>query len=182
MELESIIEGCRKGDVVMQKQLYDRYSKKFYMLCRRYSRDDSTAQEVLCDGFLTIFDQIDSYRGDGSFEGWMRTIVLRCATRRYRLDKRRTEMQANDDDMQVPYDDNDHGERMDVRDAMVRAMRKLSDVDRQIFNLVAVEGYKFEDASLLMGENISTLKTRYYKTLQRMRTLLAGYLGKEYIH
>ena len=91
-------------------------------------------------------------------------------------------MQANDDDMQVPYDDNDHGERMDVRDAMVCAMRKLSDVDRQIFNLVAVEGYKFEDASLLMGENISTLKTRYYKTLQRMRTLLAGYLGKEYIH
>lgn len=164
----------------MQKELYDRYSKKFYMLCRRYSRDDSTAQEVLCDGFLKIFEQIDSYRGDGSFEGWMRTIVLRCATKRYRLDMRRVEMQTGDDDVQVSYDDNDHGERMDVRNAMVCAMRKLSDIDRQIFNLIAVEGYKFKDASSLMEVNVSTLKTHYYKTLQRMRTLLAGYLGREY--
>ena len=55
----------------MQKELYDRFSARFYALCCRYAPDDDIAKELLVDGFMTIFSEIGNYRGDGAFEGWM---------------------------------------------------------------------------------------------------------------
>lgn len=180
MTLDSIIEGCRKGDAVMQKALYDRYSGRFYVLCRRYTSDDATAQEVLSDGFLSVFEQMGNYRGEGSFEGWMQTIFVRCAIRRYKQDLRRIDRESFDD-ADVAVDNIDNSARMDVRQALMCAMRRLPVVERQAFNLVAVEGCKLEDASKLLEENLSTFKSRYYKALQKMRTMLTRYLGEEYL-
>lgn len=165
----------------MQKALYDRFSGRLYMLCRRYSFNDAMAQEALSDGFLSIFEQIGNYRGEGSFEGWMRTIVVRSAIRRFKQEQSRMDRYSNDEGPEPPFSDRDHDERMDVQKALLCAMRRLSDSERSIFNLVAVEGYKFEDAASLLEENISTLKSRYYKALQKMKNWLQGYLGEDYL-
>ena len=82
--LERVIEGCKNGDAKMQRELYQRYSPRFYALCRRYSNDDEMANSALVDGFLTVFQSIGSYRGEGSFEGWMHKIFLRKIVHVYR--------------------------------------------------------------------------------------------------
>ena len=69
IQIEDIIEGCRNGDKAMQKELYERYNRRFYAFCRRYATDDESAYEILVDGFITIYKNIDNYKGDGSFEG-----------------------------------------------------------------------------------------------------------------
>ncbi|MBQ1409593.1 MAG: RNA polymerase sigma factor [Bacteroidales bacterium] len=173
--MESIIEGCRKGDGVMQKALYDRFSGKFYVLCCRYMSNNALAQEVLSDGFLRVFEQIGNYRGEGSFEGWMRTIFVRCAMKKYRQEQYRQEV-CTDDDVELPGTNGNYDTQMDLRDALMAAMHRLPDIERQAFNLVAVEGYKLEEAADLIEENISTLKSRYYKALQKMRSMMKNYL------
>lgn len=182
MTLEEIIEGCRKGDVAMQKKLYDRFSGKFYVLCRRYSTNDASAQEALSDGFLCVFEQIGNYKGHGSFEGWMRTIMVRCAIKLFKQEHPVGQSldveEASDTIVEVV----DHEKRMDVQKALLCSMRRLSENECPIFNLIAIENYKFEEASLILGENVSTLKSRYYKALQKMKTMLRVYLGNEYIN
>lgn len=163
----------------MQKALYDRFSGKFYVLCRRYSANDETAKEVMSDGFLRVFEQIGNYRGAGSFEGWMRTIFIRCAIRGYKRDRIRKEISV-EEEMEMASGNLSHESKLDVRQALLRAMRRLTDPERQTFNLVAVEGYKLEEAAQMMEENLSTLKSRYYKTLQKMRLMLTDALGEEY--
>ena len=159
----------------MQKELYDRFSGKFYMLCRRYTGDDSTAQEVLCDGFLSIFEQIINYRGEGSFEGWMRTIIVRCAIKRFKREQRRREV-CTDEEMEMPVAEGSYDVRMEMRQALMLSMRRLSDMERHAFNLVAVEGYKLEEAAELTEEKLSTFKSRYYKALQKMRMMMKRFM------
>lgn len=164
----------------MQKALYDRYCGRFYMLCRRYSYNDSSAQEVLSDGFLTVFEQMGNFSGKGSFEGWMRTIFVRCAIKRFKQDRNRVETRV-DDEIKTLSGEVDPSSRLDLRQALMESMRLLPDIERQSFNLVAVEGYKLEEASDLLGENLSTIKSRYYKALQKMRVMLASFLGDDYL-
>lgn len=177
LTLEEIIEGCRRGDVIMQKALYDRYSGRFYMLCRRYTADECSAQEVLSDGFLQVFRNIDKYRGEGSFEGWMYTIFLRCATKKHRHESRCVEVDRDADVEMTAVRDRETD--FDLREALLRSMRKLCDEERHVFNLVAVEGYKLKEAAEMLKVNLSTLKSRYYKSLQRMKTMMEKYMSGE---
>lgn len=164
----------------MQKKLYDLYCGRFYALCRRYSYDESSAQEVLSDGFLRIFEQIDNYRGQGSFEGWMHTIMLRGAIRRFRYDTIHKGKSVEEGRVKTAVVDEEPEAKIDVQNAFLYAMQRLPDIERPIFNLVAVEGYKFEEASSMLEENISTLKSRYYKALERMKRMVRVYLGEDY--
>lgn len=173
-DLDTIIEGCRKGNAVMQKALYDRYCGKYYLLCRRYSHNDSVAQEVLSDGFMKVFESISSYRNEGPFEGWMRTIFVRCAIRRYNNERQPMETL---DENELPAElslGKDEVSILDMRQSIMAAMRQLTDLERQAFNMIAVEGYKLEEVSQMLGVNLSTVKTRYYNSLRRMRKMLEG--------
>lgn len=79
MDETQLINGCRKGDRLAQKELYERYSRKMMGVCLRYVNDRETARDLLQDGFVKVFTSMDSYSGIGSFEGWMRKIFVNCA-------------------------------------------------------------------------------------------------------
>jgi len=74
-----LIDGCRKGDRAAQKELYDRYARKMMGVCCRYVNDKETAADLLQDGFVNVFTAINSYSGEGSFEGWIRKIIVNKA-------------------------------------------------------------------------------------------------------
>ena len=74
-KLEEVIEGCKRGDKLSQKELYDRYSSRYFVFCRRYAADDESAKDILIDGFLAVFQSVDTYSGTGSFEGWMNWLL-----------------------------------------------------------------------------------------------------------
>ena len=71
-----LIESCRKGDRAAQKVLYDRLAPHMFSLCIRYVGDRDLAQDMLQEGFITLFTRLDSYKGDGSFEGWAKRSLL----------------------------------------------------------------------------------------------------------
>ena len=74
-----LIEGCIKGDRKMQYELYERFAPKMYGVCLRYAANTEEAEDILQEGFIKIFKKISSYRGDGSFEGWIRRIFVNTA-------------------------------------------------------------------------------------------------------
>ena len=79
MDELQLIEGCRKGDRRAQKALYETFSRKMMSVCLRYVSDWETARDLLQEGFVKVFTHIDSYTGNGSFEGWIRKIFVNSA-------------------------------------------------------------------------------------------------------
>lgn len=174
-ELDSVIEGCKNGDAARQRELYDKYAPRYYALCRRYAVDDAVAQEMLTEGFLNVFKYIGSYRGEGSFEGWMRSIFMRMIFRIHQRESRHEHVSIESSVMEVPHKE-DHGLRMDVREALLNSLRTLSEEDRTLFNMIAVEEYSFVEAAQIYGKPVTTLKSKYYKVRDCMREKMKKYL------
>ena len=73
---DELIQGCLKRERKAQKQLYDLYSSKMYGICYRYVRDAMQAEDILVTAFMKVFEKIDQFKGEGSFEGWIRRIIV----------------------------------------------------------------------------------------------------------
>ena len=179
--LDDVIEGCKNGDKTMQKALYDRYSPQYYALCRRYAGNDETAQEILTEGFLDIFSNINNYRGTGSLEAWMRVIFLRQAIRVFRRDHKHRQMLTDDLQLTAARISLPIEQQIDIREAITLAMRQLNDLQRQSFNLVAVEGYSFAEAADLLQMPQHNVKYAYSSARKSLRYLLRTHLGKHYL-
>lgn len=179
--LDTVIEGCKKGDQAMQRELYERYSPRFYALSRRYSKDDFTAKEILIDGFLEVFNNINKYRGEGSFEGWMHTIFVRKAAALFHKQEMVPTSYVDEIDVDQKEERVDIEGQIDIREALVVALRSLDDDDRLLFNVIAVEGYSFPEASRLFDSPQSTLKSRYYKIKQVLGEILKNRLDNRYL-
>src|ERR1700722_5024534 len=87
-DLQKLIDGCLVGERSCQKQLYDLFSPGMLALCLRYAGNHEEAEEILQDGFLQMFRNIEQYRQEGTFEGWLRKIMINCALMRYRAKAR----------------------------------------------------------------------------------------------
>lgn len=179
--LDTVIEGCRKGDQAMQRELYERYSARFYALSRRYAKDDFIAKEILVDGFLEVFNNIKKYRGEGSFEGWMHTIFVRKASASYHRETLLPTCREDEILEDMKAEQNDIDRQIDIKEAFVVALRRLSDDDRSLFNVIAIEGYSFPEASRLFDTPPTTLKSRYYKIKQILGEELKMQLGDRYL-
>ncbi|MBK8658362.1 MAG: sigma-70 family RNA polymerase sigma factor [Bacteroidetes bacterium] len=101
---EQIREGCFRGDRRFQQMLYDMFSSKMFGVCMRYANEYNAAQDLLQEGFVKVFRNIDKFRGEGSFEGWVRRIFVNTAIEhsksqlaraRYLLQKMITEQYGN---------------------------------------------------------------------------------------
>jgi RNA polymerase sigma-70 factor (ECF subfamily) len=71
-----IIEGCKSNEREAQQKLYSLYASRFFGISLRYMKDERDAEEVLTNAFMKIFDNISNYRSEGSFEGWMKRILI----------------------------------------------------------------------------------------------------------
>ncbi len=181
-KLEEVIEGCKRGDKLSQKELYDRYSSRYFVFCRRYAADDESAKDILIDGFLAVFQSVDTYSGNGSFEGWMKTIFLRKAIGYYRRDLKHRQNTESLEEVSQDIDSGANVEvQIDIRDALIEALRTLTDDERAVFNLVAIDGYLLVEAAAEVGIPESTAKSRYYRALETVKGLVTKRLGTEFI-
>lgn len=175
-EIDSIIEGCKKGDPRMQQELYKRYSPRFYAICCRYMDDEDIAKDALVESFLIIFRTIDNYRSEGRFESWMRSIVTNTAITMYRSQMRRYKRKADTDMTTIESSPVDLDQQMDVRCALLQCMRHLTQTERAVFNLIAIEEYSFHEAAKLLEESEGTVKSRYYRAKEKMQKQMERYL------
>lgn len=79
-----LIKGCINRDSRMQEELYNRFAPKMYAVCLRYSNNTDDAQDLLQEGFIKIFKNLDRFRAEGSFEGWVRRVFINTSIEHYR--------------------------------------------------------------------------------------------------
>ncbi len=166
------IEGCKKQDSRAQEQLYQHYSPKMYALCRRYIPSGMEAEDVLVVAFTKVFQKIDQYKGDGSFEGWMRRIMVNESLTFLRRNKNmylETEIEAVDRGLDFARLEN-HLEA----EELMNMVNQLPTGYRMVFNLYAIDGYSHKEIAEELGISENTSKSQ----LSRARALLQKNLAE----
>lgn len=170
MSDEELIEGCIREDRNVQGLLYKKYSNKMYAVCLRYCNTREEAEDVLQDAFIKIFDKISYFRGDGSFEGWMRRIMVNTALRS--RDKRMLKFEPGDlDKVAEPVIPSSVLGEMNVKEIM-HEVEQMPEGYRLVFNLNAVEGYNHKEIGEILGINESTSRSQFARARKYLMNLL----------
>jgi RNA polymerase sigma factor (sigma-70 family) len=157
--LESdLIRGCLDKDRKMQEVLYHRFSSKMYAVCLRYCKDADDAQDLLQDGFVKIFKNLDKYRGDGSFEGWIRRIFVNTSIEHFR---KSIKYNTVGDSSEVVIEDPNWNalDNLGEKD-IIKIIQELSPGYRQVFNMYVIEGYSHKDIGDILGISEGTSKSQ----------------------
>ena len=171
MEDEKIIAGCKAGDRISQKALWDKYSKKLFAVSSRYLQNSEDAEDALIESFVKIYNSIGKFRGDSSIETWMRRIVVNQSINKIRARKSIYETDV-DGINPVPFDDSQF-EDMDVRQ-ILKLVQELPDGFRTVFNMYAIDGYSHKEIAESLGIHEGTSRSQFAKA----RRSLAQSLNK----
>lgn len=177
MDELQLIEGCRKGDRRAQKALYETFSRKMMSVCLRYVSDWETARDLLQEGFVKVFTHIDSYTGNGSFEGWIRKIFVNSALEYLRhADVLR---ESTDLDQTAEVAQTDSSPLSDISAAeLMQLVQSLPAGFRTIFNLFAIEGYSHKEISERLHITESTSRSQYTRAKQLLQRKVNALYGE----
>jgi len=161
-----LIKGCLDGDRRMQEELYNRFAAKMYGVSLRYASNAEEAQDILQEGFVKIFRKLETYRGDGSFEGWIRRIFVNTAIEHFR---RRVYQQPITEHHEKSVEGNYLSVLDDMAEKDILALvQELSPGYRTVFNLYVVEGYTHREIGEMLGISEGTSKSQ----LSRAKVIL----------
>lgn len=167
---EEIIDGCRRGDDESRRLMYERFAAPMYgVLCRYVDR--TTAEDLLHDGFITLFTKIGGYRGEGSFEGWCRRIFVNTALGWLRKKNPLTGAEETDILAAVRSPQESALERMSERE-LLDLMNGLPDGFRTVLNLYAVEGYSHKEIGEMLGVSENTSRSQYSRARSRLAEMI----------
>ena len=170
MTEKQLIEGCRNGERLAQKELYETYSRKMMGVCLRYVSDRETARDLLQDGFVKVFTSMDSYSGLGSFEGWMRKIFVNCALEYLRKSDVLREAADLDNTVELIHPDSSAISDLAVSAAeLMKLVQELPAGFRTVFNLFAIEGYSHKEISEMMNITESTSRSQFTRAKQLLQ-------------
>jgi RNA polymerase sigma-70 factor (ECF subfamily) len=163
---DDLIKGCLRRDPHAQQQLFDTYSSRMYGVCYRYVRHAMEAEDILVMAFTKVFERISQFKGEGSFEGWIRRIMINESLTYLR--KKRTmylETDLEKADKEPDYDQlSNHLEAEDL----LKMIDQLPPGYRVVFNMYAIDGYSHKEIADQLGINENTSKSQ----LSRARTYL----------
>ncbi|RZJ72015.1 sigma-70 family RNA polymerase sigma factor [Flavobacterium sp.] len=175
MSLEQLINDCRNNDRKAQEQLYTLFKSKLFAVCLKYSRNYAEAEDNFQDGFVIIFNKIGQYNFKGSFEGWMKRVMVNNVLQQYRnvtyLDMANKDIA--DEEVDVEIDDDDI-----PLDFLMRIIQELPDRYRLVFNLYVVDGYPHKEIAEMLGITVGTSKSN----LARARMILKEKVDNYHTH
>ncbi|MCW3106988.1 MAG: sigma-70 family polymerase sigma factor [Segetibacter sp.] len=166
----SLIKNCISGNRKSQKTLYDILSPRMYPVCLKFFKKSIDAEDVLQEGFIKLFNNLDKYRGEGSFEGWVRRIFVNTAIQYYRNQKPAA-ICAYDYEDALPSSDLSALDNLYEKD-VIHFTNKLSNGYRTVFKLYAVEGYSHKEISELLGISESTSKSQYLRAKASIKQMI----------
>lgn len=161
-----LIKGCLEGNRRMQEELYQRFSPRMYAVCLRYAGNAEEAADILQDGFIKVFKKLDSYRGEGSFEGWIRRIFVNTAIEQFRR-KKYLQPVTEKEENTLEGDYTSALDQLGAKDIMA-LIQDLSPGYRTVFNLYVVEGYSHKEIGDMLGISEGTSKSQ----LSRAKVIL----------
>lgn len=177
-QLRSWVESAQAGEAKGQQRIYEAFAPKMLLAIRRYLPGEQEALDVLQDGFLKVFGNIGGYTFRGSFEGWMRRIMVNLAIDALRADKQLYWVGEKEEMLDVLSD----SQRWDEEDGpewagltqqdILEAMEALTPMYRAVFNLYAIEEYGHREIAAQLGISEGTSKSNYAKARRNLREML----------
>ncbi|MBU3926171.1 MAG: sigma-70 family RNA polymerase sigma factor [Bacteroidetes bacterium] len=160
--MKKLIDGCKAGNSKARKELYHRYNRKFLGTCLRYARDKAEAEDMMLEGFMQIFSKIETYSHAGSFEGWMKKVMVYTAIDFYRKNKKELHHDNIDDHLEVGSDDTNALNQLSAKE-IIDLIQTLPQGYRIVFNLFAIEGYSHQEIAERLDITESTSKSQVRK-------------------
>jgi RNA polymerase sigma factor (sigma-70 family) len=174
--LDQLISECKSNCPKAQEQLYRLFSKKFFGVCLKYSRNYADAEDNLQDGFLIIFNKIDQFIGKGSFEGWAKRILINNALQKYKgirfLDVLSdaipdNEVDVTDEDIPLEY--------------LMQIIQELPDQYRLVFSLYVLDDYSHKEIAALLQITTGTTKSNLARARMILKVKIDTYTGTSLI-
>jgi RNA polymerase sigma-70 factor (ECF subfamily) len=166
-----LIQGCRDNDRKYQELLYRKYAKKMYGICMSYAKDRSMAQEILQDGFVKVFKKIDTFKEQGSLEGWIRRIITNTALDYLRQKSKLYEFIDDNKEVEEERLDNSILENINA-DGIFKLIGQLPEGAKAVFNLYAVEGYSHKEIAEKLEITEGTSKSQFKRARSLLKSLL----------
>jgi RNA polymerase sigma factor (sigma-70 family) len=162
-----LIKGCIKQDSACQRLLFEQYAGKMMTVCLRYAHDSMEAEDMLQEGFIRVFNYINQFKFEGSFEGWLRRVVVNTALKHLQK-KRLSFTEITDNSQQAPrlesYAYSNLGE-----EELMKLITQLPAGYRTIFNLNIIEGYSHEEIAKMLDIQPSTSRSQLVKARKMLQ-------------
>jgi RNA polymerase sigma-70 factor (ECF subfamily) len=177
-KLKETIEGCLRNNRRSQEELFKLFYGKMLPVCMRYMPDRDSAQEVLQEGFIKVFEKLGAFDYKGSFEGWIRRIIANTAIDAIRKSKKDPYLTDNDNDFKLgasdPMVEREDLEFTDLKaEIAMEAIQKLSPAYRAVFNLFVLEDYSHKEIAELLGISEGTSKSNLAKAKMNLQKILS---------
>jgi RNA polymerase sigma-70 factor (ECF subfamily) len=175
--LKEIISGCIRKDRRAQEELFRLFYGKMLGVCMRYARDRDSAEEMLQEGFIKVFDKLEGFDYKGSFEGWMRRIIANTSIDQLRKGKKDPILTDNDEDFKLgtenPIVEKEEMKALEFRaELAMEAIQNLSPAYRAVFNLYVMEEYTHKEIAEILGISEGTSKSNLAKAKMNLQKVL----------
>ncbi|MBB3969637.1 RNA polymerase sigma-70 factor (ECF subfamily) [Mucilaginibacter phyllosphaerae] len=165
--INELIERCKAGQRKAQELLYKQFAAKMLGVCMRYATDKMEAEDMLQNGFIKVFQKIADYRGEGSFEGWVRRIMVHSSIEYYRRHHKMMQMVDMEGAGHEPSVNAAAASSLEAKDLLI-IIKALSPGYRMVFNLYAIDGYSHKEIAEIMCISEGASKSQ----LSRARAIL----------
>ncbi len=171
MSDEELVQKCVSRESAAQEYLYKIFSGKMLGVCSRYAESIEEAEDIMQEGFIKIFHKIDTFRGNGSLEGWVKRIMVNTALDTFRKNKN-FRHSIDIDTIEYTAETNQHVlESLGAKD-LLNLIRTMPKGFRTVFNLYAIEGYAHREIAGMLDISESTSKSQYSRARVYLQKLL----------
>ena len=168
---EQIVKGCIDKNAIAQKNLYEKFSRKMMGVCLRYCDSTEEAEDVVQNGFISIFENIESFKGTGSLEGWVRKIMVNTALTNIRKNKKlKQNIELDSVEFMLPSNiyQNDSFAAKDL----LKIIQTLPVGFKTVFNLYAIEGYSHKEIGEMLNISEGTSKSQYSRAKAHLQKII----------
>jgi RNA polymerase sigma factor (sigma-70 family) len=171
MSEEAILQGCLKNQPAAQQELYSRYSPKMLSVCYRFARNREDAEDMLQEGFIRVFTQIHQFQSKGSFEGWIRRIIVHTCINHLKKHKKFNDSVdiAQAQTLQVR---EDSVPSIIQAKQVIECIRMLPIGYRTVLNLFAIDGYTHREIAGMLDIEESTSRSQYTRAKAMLEQIL----------
>jgi RNA polymerase sigma-70 factor (ECF subfamily) len=163
-----VIQNCIRGQKTAQNELYRYFAPAMFMVCQRYANNREDAEDILQEGFIKIFLNLAQYRFNGSFEGWMRKIIVNCALQKYRSQTHLHVITVGEHHENSSFVDEQITTQLEVKE-LLSLVQQLPTACRVVFNLYVFEGMKHKEIAVNLGISEGTSKSNLFDARQQLQ-------------
>jgi len=177
--IDELVNRCKAGERKFQELLYKQFASKMLGVCMRYASDKMEAEDMLQNGFIKVFQKIADYRGEGSFEGWIRRIMVHSSIEYYRKHHKMMQLVDLDEAVNETSANPLATAKLDASDLLL-LIHQLSPGYRIVFNLYAIEGYSHKEIAAITGITEGASKSQLSRARSVLREQIIKMEGKKY--